>query len=229
MTHSTPFRFASWPCGGSLRRRYRGFSLTELLVVMVIMMILLVAAAPVFMKSSQRARQSARELVSGHLQRARSHAIATGTSTALIIPDYSAGNDIGGKMLGIAEVKWISAPTPTGGAYEIQKLLQRWESLPGSMLVLPQTTTAHPRPTVMEQALRSPMIISGKSITGAIIVFSPTGQIISPASGAMEIVLGQGKVTGGQVTATEKSGNKISYDTLQINRLTGRTRQLDPL
>lgn len=229
MTHSLPFRSTLWPFGRSLRRRNRGFSLTELLVVMVIMMILLVAAAPVFMKSSQRARQSARELVSGHLQRARSHAIATGTSTALIIPDYNAGNDIGGKMLGIAEVKWISDPTPTGGAYEIQKMLQRWESLPGSMLVMPQTTAAHPRPTIMEQALRSPMTISGKSITGAVIVFSPTGQIISPASGTIEIVLGQGTVTGGQVKATEKSGNQVSYDALQINRLTGRPRQLDPL
>ena len=44
----------------------------------------------------------------------------------------------------------------------------------------------------------------------------------------MEIVLGQGKVIGGQLTATEKNDNKVSYDLLQINRLTGRARQLDP-
>jgi prepilin-type N-terminal cleavage/methylation domain-containing protein len=209
--------------------RKKGFSLTELLVVMVILMILMVAVAPVFMKSSQRARQSARELVTGHLQRARSHAIATGASTAVIIPDYNAGNDIGGKMLGIAEVNWVSKPDGTGGTYEISKLLQRWESLPGNMLVLSQSTVGHPRATIMEQSLRSPMTISGKSITGAVVVFSPTGQIVSPSDGVMEIVLGQGRVIAGQVTATEKTDNKVSYDLLQINRLTGRARQLDPL
>jgi prepilin-type N-terminal cleavage/methylation domain-containing protein len=210
-------------------RQMQGFSLTEMLVVMVILMILMVAVAPVFMKSSQRARQSARELVMGHLQRARSHAIATGVSTAVIVPDYNAGNDVGGKMLGIAEVNWVSTPNETSGTYEITKVLQRWESLPGNMLVLSQSTSGHPRTTIMEQSLRSPMILSGKSITGAVIVFSPNGQIVSPADGVMEIVLGQGRVTAGQVTPTEKAGNKVSYDLLQINRLTGRARQLDPL
>lgn len=208
--------------------RARGFSLTELLVVMVILMILLVAAAPVFMKSSQRARQGAREMVKGHLQRARSHAIATGVSTAVIVPDYSAGSDLGGKMLGLAEVNWTATPNAPSGAYQITKMLQRWESLPGSMLVLSQAATRHPSVTIMEQSLRSPLTMAGKSFSGAVIVFSPTGQIISPADGAMEIVLGQGNVRAGQVTATEKSGNRISYDLLQINRLTGRTRQIDP-
>jgi prepilin-type N-terminal cleavage/methylation domain-containing protein len=207
----------------------RGFSLTELLVVMGILMILLAAAAPVFMKSSQRARQTAREMVKGHLQRARSHAIATGASTAVIVPDYSAGSEIGGKMLGIAEVNWVSSPTASGGAYQVSQMLQRWESLPGSVHVLSQATTRHPRITIMEQSLRSPVMMAGKAISGAVIVFSPTGQIISPANGAMEIVLGQGSVKAGQVTATEKTGNRVSYDLLQINRLTGRTRQIDPL
>lgn len=208
--------------------RARGFSLTELLVVMVILMILMVAAAPVFMKSSQRARQTAREMVKGHLQRARSHAIATGVSTAVIVPDYNAGNDMGGKMLGIGEVNWLPTPNASGGAFQITKLLQRWESLPGSMLVLSQSATRHPRTTIMEQSLRSPLTMAGRSFSGAVIVFSPTGQIISPADGVMEIVLGQGNVRAGQVNATEKSGNRVSYDLLQINRLTGRTRQIDP-
>lgn len=211
-----------------LQSRIRGFSLTELLVVMVILMILLVAAAPVFMKSGQRARQSAREMVQGHLQRARSHAIATGVSTAVIVPDYNAGNDLGGKMLGIAEVNWVATPNGGGGSFQITRMLQRWESLPGSMLVLSQAATRHPRTTVMELALRSPMTVAGKAITGAVIVFSPTGQIVSPADGAMEIVLGQGNVKAGQVTATEKSGTRVSYDLMQINRLTGRTRSIDP-
>jgi type II secretory pathway pseudopilin PulG len=198
------------------------------MVVMVILMILLVAAAPVFMKSSQRARQGARELVKGHLQRARSHAIANGIATAVIIPDYSAGSDVGGKMLGIAEVNWVSTPSNPSGSYQITQLLQRWESLPGKVLVMSQAVAQHPRPTIMEQSLRSPMTIARRATTGAVIVFSPTGQIISPANGAMEIVLAQGKLGSGQLIATEKNGNKVSYDLLQINRLTGRARQLDP-
>lgn len=207
---------------------WRGFSLTELLVVMLILMILLVAAAPVFTKSGQRARQGARELVKGHLQRARSHAIANGKATAVVVPDYSAGADLGGKMLGIAEVNWISTPENPAGSYQVTQMLQRWESLPGSVVIMSQPVTRHPRPTIMELSLRSPMAIARRPITGAVIVFSPTGQIISPAGGAMEILLGQGKVIGGQLTATEKNGNKVSYDLLQINRLTGRARQLDP-
>ena len=213
--------------GRSIKRR-RGFSLTELLVVMLILMIMLVAAAPVFMKSSQRARQGARELVKGHLQRARAHAIANGKATAVIVPDYSAGADLGGKMLGIAEVNWVSTPENPAGSYQITQLLQRWESLPGSMVVMSQSVSRHPRPTVMELSLRSPMTIARRPITGAVIVFSPTGQIVSPSGGVMEIALGQGRLIGGQLTATEKNGNKVSYDLLQINRLTGRARQLDP-
>jgi len=217
-----------WPRRGLMASRRRGFSLTELLVVMVILMILLVAAAPVFMKSGQRARQSARELVKGHLQRARSHAIASGKATAVIIPDYTAGGDVGGKMLGLAEVDWVSSPQNPAGSYQISRLLERWESLPGSMVVMSQAVAGHPRTTVLEQALRSPMTYARRNITGAVIVFSPNGQIVSPASGSMEILLGQGKVNAGQVSATEKNGNKVSYDLLQINRLTGRARQIDP-
>lgn len=225
----SPLRTATFsPTTREKLRRLRGFSLTELLVVMLILTILMVAVAPVFMKSSQRSRQSARELVKGHLERARSHAIASATNTAFIIPDYNAGNEIGGKMLGIAEVRWVTTPGQQNGNYEITKVLQRWESLPGNMVVLPQNTSGHPRATVMEQALRAPMTLSGKAIAGAVIVFSPSGQIVSPAEGTMEIILGQGRVIGGQVTATEKTGNRVSYDLLQINRLTGRARQLDP-
>lgn len=210
-------------------RKTHGYSLTELLVVLVIVMILMVASAPLFMKSNERARQSSRDLITGHLQRARSHAIATGASTAVLIPDYHPDHNLGGKLLGIAEVNWVATPDNHGGSYEVIQILQRWESLPGQMMVLPQSVTSHPRTTIMEQSLRATMTVSGKSLTGAIIVFSPTGQIISPATGAMELLLGHGTVHNGQITATETSGQRISYDTLQINRLTGRARQLDQL
>jgi prepilin-type N-terminal cleavage/methylation domain-containing protein len=205
-----------------------GFSLTELMVVIAILVIMMMAAAPIFVKSSQRARQASRELVKGHLQRARAHAIATRTYTAFVIADYAAGADFGGKMLGIAEVEKVASTEPPGSKFQITRSLQRWEPLPGNTVILSQPASRHTRATIMEVAERSPMAIARRPVTGTMIVFSPNGQIVSPISGAMEIAIGQGRVVGGQVTATESTNNRVSYDLLQVNRLTGRARLIDP-
>jgi hypothetical protein len=67
--------------------------------------------------------------------------------------------------------------------------------------------------------------LNRKDVDARAIIFSPSGQIVAPVDQAIEILLGAGNLTNGQVTATEKNGGKISYDRLQINRLTGRARQ----
>lgn len=201
----------------------------ELMIVMVILVLLMGTAAPSLMKSDHRARQAARELVKGHLQRARSHAIAQGVATAVVIPDYAAGDEQGGKMLGIAEVEWLPDAEESAGGYQVRRVLQRWEALPGKMMVFSQPVGQHSRATVMEKAYRSPVSLAGRSVVGALIVFSPNGQIVSPNQGALEILLGQGRVSGGQLVASQKSGQNVSCDLLQINRLTGRARQLDAL
>jgi len=206
-------------------REARGFSLTELMVVMVILAALLVAAAPVFMKSSTKARQASREVVKGHLNRARSHAIATQQATAVLFANYNAGPELGGKMLGIAEMKWEDDPNDAKpGAYEVKSVLQRWEKLPGSMMV-DQSSVGHQKPSIMDVDENFRVRLNRKDVDSRAIIFSPSGQIVAPVDQAIEILLGAGNLTNGQVTATEKNGGKISYDRLQINRLTGRARQ----
>lgn len=206
-----------------------GFSFTEMLVVLALLVLLMGVAAPTLMKSDQRARQAARELVKGHLQRARSHAIAQGVATAVVIADYAAGEEQGGKMFGVAEVEWKVDPQQTSGRYEVTRVLQRWEMLPGKILVFSQSVAQHTRATVMEQAFRAPVMLAGRSVTGVLIVFSANGQIVSPSLGSIEILLGQGRVRAGQVVAMSKSGQSMACDRLQINRLTGRVCQLDAL
>lgn len=203
-----------------------GFSLTELMVVMVILAALLVAAAPVFMKSSTKARQASRELVKGHLNRARSHAIATQQATAVLFADYKAGAELGGKMLGIAEMTWEDDPNDAQpGAYQVKSVLQRWEKLPGAMMLMDQSSVGNKKPTIMDAEENFRVRLNRKDIDATAIIFAPSGQIVSPADQAIEILLGAGNLTNGQVTATEKNGGQVSYDRLQINRLTGRARQ----
>lgn len=207
----------------------RGFSLTEMMLVMVILLLLLGAAAPTYWRSEQRARESARSLVKSHLQRARSHAIARGVATAVVIPDDAAGELMGGKMLGLAEVEWMPDPERMSGQYRVTRVLQRWEVLPGTMMVYSQLAGQHVRATVMEQAFRSPVTLGGRSVEGVLIVFSPAGQILSPSHGALEILLGPGRVSGGQWKALTQLGQQGACDVLQINRLTGRARHLNAL
>lgn len=210
------------------RRQSRGFSLVELMVVIVILTILLLAALPVFVKSNAKARQAARELVKGHLQRARSHSIATGNATAVLVADYSAGTELAGKMLGIGEVTWIVDPlNPNEGNYSVTKVLQRWEKIPGSVMVLNQSTTASARTSLMEEDKRVSVTHSGKKINASFVVFSANGQIIYPENKPIEIILGPGSMAGGSPRATEKIDNRASYDLLQVNRLTGRARLIE--
>ncbi len=224
VTHSRP-RWQRWH-HRRFAREARGFSLTELMVVMVILAALLVAAAPVFMKSSTKARQASREVVKGHLNRARSHAIATQQATAVLFANYNAGPEVGGKMLGIAEMKWEDDPNDAKpGAYEVKSVLQRWEKLPGSMMVMDQSSVGHQKPSIMDVDENFRVRLNRKDVDARAIIFSPSGQIVAPVDQAIEILLGAGNLTNGQVTATEKNGGKISYDRLQINRLTGRARQ----
>jgi prepilin-type N-terminal cleavage/methylation domain-containing protein len=207
---------------------YGGFSLVEMLVVMVILLILIGIAAPAFVKTSARARQATRELVKGHLMRARSNAIATGQSTAVIFPDYTAGNDIGGKMLGIAEVTSVADPANAGKmTYNVSKVLQRWEKIPGAVMILNQSSTGYANATIMEQATKISASITGRNVTGSFIVFAPNGQIVFPANQTIEVVLGLGSNAGGTVKASEKIDNNISYDLLQINRLSGKARLIE--
>src|SRR6478735_7905872 len=112
----------------------KGFTLIELLAALTVTSILLAVGVPLFTDPSNNARKASRDILRAHLQQARAHAIATGNTTAVLLPDY-ADADTGGKLSGIAE---ITLPTNRTGSYQVSKLLQRWTRLPQNIYFLNQ-------------------------------------------------------------------------------------------
>ena len=82
-------------------RRLPAFSLVELLAVIAIMAVLLAVAVPIFTDPSNSARQASREIIRANLQRARAHAIASGSSTAITIPVLATGGELGGRAISL--------------------------------------------------------------------------------------------------------------------------------
>jgi prepilin-type N-terminal cleavage/methylation domain-containing protein len=202
-----------------------GFSLIELLIVITILAILLGIIAPVFMKSSLKARQIAKEVVQGNFTRARSHAIATGIPTAVIVSQYRSGNQ-GGKAIGIAEMKApeedVNNPVPQ---YQVSRVLQRWDVLPGNMLFLSRQQVNAPFASIMDESLSVNTVLAGNPTSATYVVFSPSGQIVHPADKPIEILLGPARLTsGGNVELLERTNGQPSFDRLQVNRLTGKVR-----
>jgi prepilin-type N-terminal cleavage/methylation domain-containing protein len=202
-----------------------GFSLIELLIVITILAILLGVIAPVFMKASLKARQIAKEVVQGNFTRARSHAIATGIPTAVIVSQYQSGAQ-GGKAIGIAEMKTpaedVDNPVPQ---YQVSRVLQRWDVLPGNMLFLSRQLVNAPFASIMDETLSVNTILAGNPVNATFVVFSPSGQIVHPSDKPIEILLGPARLNGGgNVELLERANGQPSFDRLQVNRLTGKVR-----
>lgn len=201
------------------------FSLVELLVVMAILSILLVAAIPVFSNNSNRERQASREMIKGHLQQARAHAIASGTATALAIPTLAADPELGARAISLVEVENPAGkylPIKDGNGKDRQ--LQRWGKLPANFYFLSSSQISTAQPTVLDSGDLLTVILNGKSLDCHIIVFSPNGQIVRPASGTkITLAIGQAADRNGSLTLTDKTGGSPVFDLLEINRLTGRT------
>lgn len=200
----------------------RGFTFTELLVVIALLVLLMGAAVPAFTQSEHRARLLARDWIQSSIQRARAHAMARGVSTALLLVDHSAGQEWAGKMLGLAEVVRVSDITDDG-EYQVKRVLQRWDFLPGSRMVVTQALARHHRPTIMESAPRAVVVRSGQEVSVALVVFSPRGSIELPHQGALELIVGAVRPKA----ASEELLRRESFDLLQIHRLTGRVQQRD--
>ena len=203
------------------------FSLVELLAVIAIMAILLAAAVPIFADPSNSARQASREIIKAHLQRARAHAIASGSSTAITIPVLSTGGELGGRAISLFEV------VKNGAGYEpakdeagSEKLLQRWETLPGSFHFMPASLISSPK-TIVDATETLLTNHKGKAVTCHLIVFAPNGQIVLPSS-ATNIAIARATRRGNSLALTQKSNGSPVFDLLQVNRLTGRTRFIEP-
>ena len=209
-------------------RSLSAFSLVELLAVIAIMAILLAAAVPLFADPSNSARQASREIIKAHLQRARAHAIASGSSTAITIPVISTGGELGGRAISLFEVEktatgYKPALDDAGG----EKILQRWETLPGNFHFMPSSLISSPKPTIVDTPETLLTNHKGKAVTCHLIVFAPNGQIVLPSS-ETNIAIARATRRGNSLALTQKSKGSPVYDLLLVNRLTGRSRSIQP-
>jgi len=216
-------------CNPMARDRHApAFSLIELLTVVAIMGLLLAVAVPVISNSSSNARQTSREIIKAHLQQARAHAIATGNATAVAIPVLASGGDLGGRAISLFEVELAGISyVPSKDANGNERLLQRWATLPGNFHFLSSAQVSSAKPTIVDSAETMPANVKGRAITCHIIVFSPNGQIVRPAT-EINIATAQAVRNGNSLTLTQKNGGSTVSDLLQVNRLTGRTRLIAP-
>lgn len=217
------------PCKPQARNRLgRAFSLIELLAVMAIMSVLLAVGIPLLSNSSNNARLASREIIGAHLQQARAHAIATGTATAVAIPTLSSGVALGARAISLFEVG------PSGNTYAPlndsdgkQRMLQRWEILPGNFHFITGAQASSAKATIADSTEIMATEFKSVALTCHIIVFAPNGQIVRPAT-ELNIATAQAARRGNTLTLTQKNGGKPTVDFLQVNRLTGRTRLLQP-
>lgn len=207
----------------------RAFTLVEMMVVLVIITILLAVGVPLFSDPPNSGRKASGDLLRSHLQQARAHSIATGTPTSVLFPDYAADTKVGGALIGIAEVE--SQPDPTA-PYKVTKLLQRWTQLPENIFFLTQSATQSSQKTIMDGTQEIEASYQKNPVKCYYVIFSPSGQIISPPATAgvakLNVALGKGFLKGASVTPTQRSKNGIVFDLLQINRLSARARNIDP-
>lgn len=209
-------------------RGLKAFSLVELIVVIAIMAIMIAVAVPMFADPANSARQASREIIRAHLQRARAHAIASGTSTAITIPVLATGGELGGRAISLFEVvKTSTGYEPAKDETGSEKLLQRWETLPGNFYFMPSALISSPKPTIVDTAETLQTNYKGKAVTCHLIVFSPNGQIVLPSS-ETNIAIARATSRGNSLTLTQKTAGKPVFEFLQINRLTGRSRTIQP-
>ena len=207
-----------------------GFTLIEILSVVAIISVLLVAAVPIFANSSNSARQASREIIKAHIQQARAHAIATGVATAVAIPELSSDDELGASAMTLFEVEkgTTGLYIPLTDASGNDEQLQRWEKLPGNFHFLTGTETGSTHSTVMDTAPTMDTNFK-ESISTKAIIFAPNGQIVRPASGtAIIIAIAQGVKRNNALTLTDKNDGELVFEIFEVNRLTGRTRFIEP-
>lgn len=209
-------------------RRAPAFSLIEILVVVAIIAVLLAAAVPMLSNFAANASQASREIVKAHLQQARAHAIASGASTAVAIPVLGSGGELGARAISLFEVEKSGADyIPAKDANGDEMLLQRWETLPGNFHFLAASQISSGKPTIVDSADTLQTNYKGEAVTCHLIVFSPTGQIVLPAS-EIHIALAQAVPRGNSLSLTRKNEGRPVFDLIQVNRLTGRARSTQP-
>jgi len=202
------------------------FSLIEMLVVMGIISLLLVAAYPIFSNNSNTARNASREILKGHLQQARAHAISAGNATAIAFPISGSDPDLGARAITLVEVENSTGKyLPLKDHQGKDSQLQRFVKLPGNFHFVANSQVSTAQPTILETGHPLQLSSNGKILECRVIVFSPSGQIVQPPPGTpIAIAIGQAMKRNGALVLTEKNDGLPVFDLLQINRLTGRAK-----
>ena len=210
----------------------RAFSLVELLVVIGILSLLLVAAFPVFNNNSNSARTASREIIKAYLQQARAHAIASGNATAFAIPTLTSDPTLGARSAALVEVESpagtyipIKQKDPAGNPLQNDSIVQRFTKLSGNFYFLSSSQFSPPQSTILDSALPLSVTANGRIIPCLAIIFSPNGQLIHPPPGTpIRIAIGQAAKRNGSLTLTDQNAGQPTFELLQVNRLTGRTK-----
>lgn len=207
-----------------------GFSLIELLVVLMIVSVMLVIAVPAFSNASNQARRASKEIIKAHLRQARAHAITTGHPTAVAIPSLDSGPELGGRSLSLFEVEPQDGGfVPRTSANGRDRMLQRREVLPGDFHLVPAAAIGAATPTLLDQPASLVTDQGGQPLTCHLVVFSTDGRAIWPPPGTpINIAIARATRRGGSLLLTERSGGRPVFELFQINRLTGRTRPIEP-
>jgi len=209
-------------------RNLPAFSLVELVLVILIVSVLLAVSTQVFSSNTGNARIATIDIINAHLQQARAHAISSGMDTALVIPVLATGSESGARALSIFEVE-KTGPTyePARDANGEERQIRQWEILPGNFHFFPASIITAATPTVVDSSDTLATNFRGNVIDCHFIVFAPTGQIVLPGS-AINLAIGRAVSGDGGLTPLERNAGNPVYDLLQVNRLTGRTRPINP-
>lgn len=212
----------------SLERTFRrGFSLLELIAVMAVMAVMFTLAAVTFSPSEQRAAQVARDVVIAQVNRARSHAIASGVPTAVVFAPYATGPEGSrGRMMALVEVK---ASADAVVAYETARVLTRWEELPKGQIFVTQMLARRSVATVMDGEKTLILPLSGQNVAAPYLLFSREGAVLHPQVFKVEICLAPAILENGLPRLTGKNQDGSGVDVIEVSRLSGRVRFVNQL
>ncbi len=201
-----------------------GFSIIELLIAVAIIGAIVVAGAPMLGVSENVARRKSQDIIKAQLQQARAHAISSGKSTAIAIPSLGDGPKHGARAVSLFEVQKTSTGyqpliDPNGKI----RMLQAWQTLPGSTAFVSGAQLSATKPCIMDFPANMNFTLKGKTHSCHSIVFSPNGQIIYPAA-EIKIAIAAAVNRSGQLVFTQNHGRKPIVACLQVNRLSARAR-----
>jgi prepilin-type N-terminal cleavage/methylation domain-containing protein len=199
-----------------------GFTLMELLAVVAVVTGLLAFGVPALMpERGWRAGQAAEAVVAGELTRARSHAVASGRGTALVLVGYDspvAGS--AGRCLIVVEFG--------GEAGAAGQIVGRGDLLPGNHVFFDQAAGGAGQGTVFDRPERLEVVYQDQKVSGPFVRFDRRGVVVHPpAGGALDLLVGQGVVRGGRATSTRRTfAGDAEFQRIRIGRFNGRTRNI---